>query len=173
MAVERSPAPVVPHSGAGISGAGGVLNVPKGNACVKRAGDERVPEAVRADPLGDSGTPSKPLDGPIGGVAVHPTALGAEEDRARRSLADVEINCPGGAGSQGDGHVLAALSHDLERPVSPLEVEVVDVGAQGLGDPQPVEGQQRRQGVVPRGTEAGLDEEGAELVAVHPSVRDS
>jgi hypothetical protein len=41
------------------------------------------------------------------------------------------------------------LAHDLEHAVSPLEVEVVDVGPKGLGDAQPVEGQQRRQGVVP------------------------
>ena len=47
-----------------------------------------------------------------------------------------------------------------------LEVEVVDVGAQGLGDAQTVEGQQRRQGVVTGRAEAGLDEEDPQLVAV-------
>ena len=57
--------------------------------------------------------------------------LDAEEDRARRSLPDVEVDRPGGAGSEGDGHVLAPLAHDLERAVPTLEVEVVDVGAQG------------------------------------------
>ncbi len=146
--------------------AGSALDVSKGNAGVKRAGNERVPEAVGADPLDDPGTPGKPLDGPIGGVAVHPTALGAEEERARRSLGDVEVDGPGRAGSQGDRYVLAALPHNLERSVSPLEVEVVDVGAQGLRDAQSVEGQQRRQGVVSRRTKARLDEERAELVAV-------
>ena len=49
-----------------------------------------------------------------------------------------------------------------------LEVEGVDVGAEGFGDPQPVEGQQRRQGVVTGRSEAGLDEEGPELIAVQP-----
>ena len=146
--------------------AGGLLDIPEGNAGVKGAGDERVPEAVRADPLGDSGPTGKPLDRPIGGVAVHPAALGPEEDRPHRSLADIEVDRPGGAGSQGDGHVLAALAHDLERAVSALEVEVVDVGAQGLRDPKPVEGQQRRQGMVAGLAQAGLDEEGAQLVAV-------
>ena len=47
-----------------------------------------------------------------------------------------------------------------------LEVQVVDVGTEGFGDAQPVEGEQRRQGVVPGGAQPGLDEERAELVAV-------
>ena len=121
--------PVIPHGRAGISMAGGLLNVSKGNPGVKCAGDERVPEAVRADPLCDSRPPGKPLDGPIGGVAVHPSALGAEEDRSRRSLANVEVDCPRRAGGQRDSDVLAALTGDLERSVPTLEVEVIDVGA--------------------------------------------
>ena len=43
--------------------------------------------------------------------------------------------------------------------------EVLDV-VEGLGDAQAVQCQQRGQGVVPRRAEAGLDEEGTELVAV-------
>ncbi len=58
------------------------------------------------------------------------------------------------------------LAQDLQRSVPTLEVEVLDVGAEVLGDPQAVERQQRGQGVVSRGAEAGLDEEGTELIAV-------
>lgn len=47
-----------------------------------------------------------------------------------------------------------------------FEVQVLDVGSQRLGDSQTVEGQKRGQGVVPRRGDAGLDQEGAQLVAV-------
>jgi hypothetical protein len=50
--------------------------------------------------------------------------------------------------------------------VPSLALQVVDVGPERLGDAQSVEGQQRRQGVVPGRPEVGLGEEGAQLVAV-------
>src|SRR5215210_2757071 len=125
-----------------------------------------MPEAVGTDPLGDPGSAGKPLDRAVGGVAVHPALLDAEEDRPRRPLADVEIKGSGRPGRQGDGDVLAALAEDLERAVATLEVEVVDVGAEGLGDPQTIEGEQGCEGVVTWRAETGLDEEGAEFVAV-------
>ena len=128
--------------------AGRCLNVSESNPCVKCAGNERVAEAVRADPLGDPRPASKTLDGAVGGVAVHPPSLGAQQDGSRRSLVDVEVDRPGGARRQGDGRLLAALAHDLERGVPALEVEVVDVGTQCFGDAQTAEGQKRRRGMV-------------------------
>ncbi len=106
-------------------------------------------KAVRADPLGDPGPAGEALHGAIGGVAVHPPALGPEEDRPGRPLADVEVEGPGCARREGDGDVLSALAHDLEGPVPALEVEAVDVGAEGFGDPQPVEGQGGKRGQGP------------------------
>jgi hypothetical protein len=50
--------------------------------------------------------------------------------------------------------------------VSPLEPEVFDVGADGLGDPQPVEGEQANQGVIPRVGQPSGDQQGTDLVAV-------
>ena len=47
-----------------------------------------------------------------------------------------------------------------------VDVQVVDVGAERFADPQAVHGQQRDQGVIAGRPEAGLDEEGAEFVAV-------
>jgi hypothetical protein len=47
-----------------------------------------------------------------------------------------------------------------------LEAELLDGGPDGLGDPQPVEREERTQGVVPRRGHAGGDEEGSELVTV-------
>ncbi len=50
--------------------------------------------------------------------------------------------------------------------MSALVVEVVDVGAQSLGDAQAVEGQQQGQGVDPGRAQTGLDQQGVDLVAV-------
>jgi len=50
--------------------------------------------------------------------------------------------------------------------VAPLEAEGLDVGSQGFADPEPIDGQQRDQGVLCRPAEAGGYEEGADLVAV-------
>jgi hypothetical protein len=44
--------------------------------------------------------------------------------------------------------VLAPLAEDLDRPVATLVVQVVDVGAEGLGDPKAIQRQQGGQGVV-------------------------
>ena len=74
---------------------------------------------------------------------------------------------------QRDSDVLAALTDDLERSVPTLEVEVLDVGAQGFGDAQAVEGQQRCQGVVTRRAEAGLERNPPSSLRSSPSVRDS
>ncbi len=45
--------------------------------------------------------------------------------------------------------------------VTTLEPEIFDVGIQGLGDPEPVEGKQRGHGVFALGADAGLDHESA------------
>jgi hypothetical protein len=50
--------------------------------------------------------------------------------------------------------------------VAALEAEVLDVGTGGLGDVQPVEGEQGDEGVLGGRSEPGGDEERAELVAV-------
>jgi hypothetical protein len=50
--------------------------------------------------------------------------------------------------------------------VPTLLAELLDVSAGGLGDPQPVQREQRDQRVLARRPEPGGDQQGAELVAV-------
>jgi hypothetical protein len=50
--------------------------------------------------------------------------------------------------------------------VPALQTEVLDVGAGGLGDPQPVQREQRDQRMLERWAETGGDQQGTELVAV-------
>jgi hypothetical protein len=73
---------------------------------------------------------------------------------------------PGGARRQRNGHHLAALAGDGQGPVPALQTQVLDVGAGGLGEPQPVQGEQGDQRVLGRRAEPGGDQQRAELVAV-------
>jgi hypothetical protein len=52
--------------------------------------------------------------------------------------------------------------------VPAFDAQGLDVGAGGLGDPQPVEGEQGDQRVLSRCAEPGGDKQRAELVAVRP-----
>ena len=71
-------------------------------------------------------------------------------------------------GARGMGDLLTALAHDAQRAMPAVDVQMVDVRAQGFGDPQPVQGEQRRQGMVTVRRQPGRHEERAELVAVQP-----
>jgi hypothetical protein len=50
--------------------------------------------------------------------------------------------------------------------VATLEAQLLDVGARGLGDPQPVQGEQRDQRVHGRQPEPGRHQQRAELIAI-------
>ena len=52
------PGTVVSHGGPGISMRGGFLHVPQRDPSVQRRGDERVPQRVRPDRLGDPARPA-------------------------------------------------------------------------------------------------------------------
>ena len=72
----------------------------------------------------------------------------------------------GGARRERDGDDPAALAGNRESPVAALQIEVLDVGAGGVGDPQPVQREQRDQRVLCRRREPGGYQWRAELVAV-------
>jgi hypothetical protein len=54
-----------------------------------------------------------------------------------------------------DGDDRAALAGNRESPVAAFQIEVLDVGAGGLGDPQPVQREQRDQRMLCRRPEPG------------------
>ena len=72
---------------------------------------------------------------------------------------------PGPCAARGDGNDLAAFAGDNEGPVPALDAKGLDVRAGGLGDPQPVEGQQGDRRVLASQAESGCDKQ----VAVQPS----
>jgi hypothetical protein len=79
--VEAGAGPVVAHGGARVGVRGGFLDVAEGYPGVEGGGDERVPQRVRADLLGDPGAAGDPADYPGGAVPVEPLAVGGEEQR--------------------------------------------------------------------------------------------
>jgi hypothetical protein len=130
---------------------------------------ERVTERVGSHALGDPGPSADAAHDPPGSVSVDPLAVGSDEDRAVAAFADRQIDGPRRPGCERYGHDLAAFAHDGERAVAALEPEVIDVCADGLGDPQPVESQQADQRVVPAAGQPRGDQHGADLVAVQAS----
>ncbi len=95
-------------------------------------------------------------------------AVSVQEDRPFFTFPDTQVDGTGGAGCEGDGGDLAALTGDRQRPMPAFHPEMLNVGVQRFGDPQPVQGEQTCQGVVAATGEAGLDQEHAEFVAIQP-----
>ena len=144
---------------------GGLLHVPQRHPGVERGGDERVPQRVRRDDLGDSRTAGSAADDPPGAVPVQPPPVRGQEDRPAGALAGGQVNRPGRARRQRDGDDLAALAGDGQRPVPALQAQVLDVRAGGLRDPKPVQRQQGDQGVLARSPEPGGNQQRAGLIA--------
>jgi hypothetical protein len=67
---------------------GGFLRVAERDAGIQRRGDERVPERVRPDGLGDPGAPGDSADDLPGAVPVQPTGVRGQEDGSFAALAD-------------------------------------------------------------------------------------
>ena len=78
-------------------------------------------------------------DPPVGGPAVKPAAIMAQQDRPSGTLSDCQVDRPGGPGHQGDDRRLVALADDAQCSVTPLQAEVLDVGGARLADPQAVQ----------------------------------
>jgi hypothetical protein len=135
-----------------------LLNVAKRQSGIEGASDERMAQAVRRDPLGDPGPPGQPLHRPVGGVAGEPLSGGADEDRPAGTSADVQVKRHGSTGCERDRDVPAAPAYDPLRPVSTIDAEIGDVGAQRFGDPQLVQRQQRDQRVIAWRAEPGFGE---------------
>jgi hypothetical protein len=84
----------------------------------------------------------------MGGVAVHPSTGGAEEDRPDRALTDVQVQCPRRAGCERDGTCLPPLRTTRNVWWPRVDVQVVDVGAERSADPHPMHRQQADERMV-------------------------
>ena len=118
------------------------MHVVQRHSGVQGGGDERVPQGVRADVLGDPRAAGDPADYSRGAVAVESLPVDCGEERSFGALADGQVDGAGGARGERDGDDLAALAGDDQGAVAALQAQVLDIGARGLRDPQPVEGEQ-------------------------------
>ncbi len=127
--------------------------------------DEGGPEHVGMDdpepgPLADGADPA------MRRAPVEALAVVAVQDRALGALAEGQVDGAGHPWDKGYHRRLIALADDAQRPMAPVEAEVLGVGGAGLAHPQPVEAQERRQGGMVRVVALGREEERAELPAV-------
>jgi len=78
-------------------------------------------------------------------------ALGAvmiQQNGSLVAFSNTEVDGAGGTRRKGDRDDLAALASDRQGAVTAFHALVLDVSVEGFGEPQPVERQQVRQGVV-------------------------
>ena len=105
---------------------------------------------MRRDGFGDPGTAGSRADDPPGAVPVESSPVRGQEHRPFGALADGQVERPGGPRRQRNGDDLSALAGDGQRSVPALQAKVLDVGAGGLRDPQPVQGEQGDQRMLCR-----------------------
>jgi hypothetical protein len=134
---------------------------------------KRMAQGVRADRLADPGAAGDAPHDPPSSVAVEAPTVGTGEDWSVESLADGQVDRSGGAGSERDGDDLAALAKNGQGPVTPLQAEPVDVGSGGLRHSQPVEDEQRDQGMLGRLAQAGGHQQGPTSLRSSPVACDS
>jgi diadenosine tetraphosphatase ApaH/serine/threonine PP2A family protein phosphatase len=99
-----------------------------------------VAQRVGPNRLGDPSASRYTADDPPGTVPVQPPAVGSYEDGPVVAFADGQVDRPRRARRERDGDDLAALAGDHQGPLPPLDAQVLNVGARGFGDAQPVEG---------------------------------
>ena len=166
MAVEAASGSVVSHRCSRVGVAGRFLNIAEWNTGVEGRGDERMAETVRRDPLVDPGTLHQPLHHPIRAVAVHPTAFDTEEDRPIVRSPMYRSSARPVRGAMGMMTCLPPLRTiaDVRWPRSVDKSSMSAFNASEIRSP--FNTQQRDQRAVSKITEACLNEQRAEFVAV-------
>jgi hypothetical protein len=92
--VQAAAGPVIPHRRPRIGMESCLLHVPQRHPGIQ-TGDERVPQRVRGDGLGDPGAAGGPADDPPGAVPVQPPPFPGQEYWAFGALADGQVDRPG------------------------------------------------------------------------------
>jgi hypothetical protein len=86
---------VIPHRGSRICMRSGFLDVAQRDPSVERVGDERMPQCVGRDGLGDPGAAGGLADDPPGAVPVQPSPVRSQEHRAIGPFPDGQVDRPG------------------------------------------------------------------------------
>jgi hypothetical protein len=100
VTVERLAGPVVAHGRARVGVRGGLLDVSQRHTGVQGGGVQEWRRLCGEIRLVIPARRAHPFHGAVGGVAVHPSPGGAQEDRPGGPVADVKIEGSSGAGRQ-------------------------------------------------------------------------
>ena len=114
---QAAAATVIPHRRPRVRMGGCLLDIAERHPGIQSGSDERVPERVGHDGLGDPGPAGGLADDPPGAVPVQPPAVGGQEHRPAGALADGQVDRPGGPRGERDGDDLAALIGTSGSPV--------------------------------------------------------
>ena len=114
MSVEADAGAVVAHRCALVGVTGGFLYVTERDAGVERGGDERVPERVGSDLLGDARTSGDTPHDTSRRMAIEPAAVVGLEDRSFATFTDGEVNSACSAGAR----VIVTILPPLRRIVT-------------------------------------------------------
>jgi hypothetical protein len=148
------------------------LHIPQRDSGILGGGDESMTTGVRAYDLGDSRLARHAADDPGGAAPVQPPPARVRKTGPSARFADRQVDRPGGARGERDGDHLAPL-RVTTRVRCPRSIpRFLDVGANSLGDPQPVERQQGNQRVLGRRAEPGLQVAGEALNVGPPGLEE-
>jgi hypothetical protein len=144
-----------------------LLDVAEGHACVGGGGDERLPQGMRPDGLVDPG---------ISRYAAHETAsygaakappVGADKDRPGKPFPDGKVDCPSRPPGYRHSHNFAALAQRRQGAV-PRSSPMASMSAPIASDTEPIEREERDEGVLGWCTKPRSDQKSTDLVAVEP-----
>ena len=113
----------------------------------------------------EAGPPPDRADPAVCRPPVESLAVVAMQDRSLTSLAEGKVDRSRHPGHQRDHGRLVPLPDDAQRPMTPVEAEILGVGGTGLAHPLSVQAQQGGQGRMVGVVALGREEESAELVA--------
>ena len=116
----------------------------------------------KTGPLADGANPA------VCRPPVESLAVVAVQDRALASLSESEVDGPSHPRNERYHGRLVAFPDDVQRPMAPVEAEVLSVGGTGLAHTQSVEAQQGCQSGVVGVVALGREEESAELPLSRP-----
>jgi hypothetical protein len=120
-------ATVVDRGRSRIGVAGGELHVPERDARVEGGHDERCSEHVGVYDA-ERGALAYRTDPAMRVSAIETLDVTTLQDRPFESLADDQVDRARCSRHERDGRGLVALADDAQRPLSPLEPEILDVG---------------------------------------------
>jgi hypothetical protein len=165
MAVEVLPSTIVDGGRPRIGVASSDLDITQGNSCVECRHNERGTEHVGVNDPEPGSLPDGP-DPTVCSATVKSLSVVTVQDRSYAAFAEREVDGAGHSWDQGDHGRLVAFADNAQRPVSPVEAQVLGIGCAGLAHSQTIQAQQSGESGVVGVVTLSREEEPTELAPV-------